>query len=357
MKKIFMILFMLFVVGGCSCSNEQCECPDDIGNSEEVYQDVISDYSELYEKTATSVVEVVVTKGTYAVTGSGVVFYKEGDYAYILTNAHVVQDVNSTYQVEVFFSDSDGFKSGESEIVPSSKIYKNINEDVAVLEIPASNKYTVAPIGDSSILKRGEFVYTIGSPVRNFNNTTGGYISSYNVPAKEETKPTVTYFVIVSDAVTNKGNSGGALFNKEGKLIGIPTFKPLVINNTEVEGMYYSLPINHVIKVARKIMTGQSYIRPSFGNTIESVNEMGVDRSKYGIAPAVTSGVYIVSGVDSGSNIPVGSIITHVNEVEVRSVNDFYVELLKYDVGATIPVTFVTKDGLITRTVTITLHS
>ena len=356
MKKIFVILFMMFVVGGCSCSNEQCECPEDEGNSEVVYEDVVSDYSELYRSTVTSVVKITVTKGTYEATGSGVVFYQEGDFAYILTNAHVVKDVNNTYDVEVIFSDSDGFENGESEIVPASKIYKNANEDVAVLEIPVSEKYTVAQLGDSNQLNKGDFVYAIGSPFGKFNYMTGGYISSYNVPVTLNTSP-VTSYVIITDTAINEGNSGGALFNKEGKLIGITTFRYDQINGKEVHEMYGSLPINHVVKVAKKIMTGQTYVRPAIGYTMLSVNEMGANRNSYGIAPSVTGGVYVASGVDSGANLTIGSIITHVNDVEVKSLNDFYVELLKYDVGSTVSLTLITKDGLTSRVQTITLHS
>lgn len=353
MKKLFMLLFMLFVVSGCN--NEECECPQEPTTSEKVYQNVVSDYSELYKKTATSVVKIVVTQGTYEVTGSGVVFYEMENYAYILTNAHVVQDVNSYYEVEVIFSNEDGYESGESEIVHYSKIYKNIDEDVAVLEIPSSDKYTIAELGDSSKISKGDFVYTIGSPFGKFNYTTSGNISSYNVPATLNNNK-VTSYVIVSDAVINKGNSGGALFNEEGKLIGITTLRYDLINNEKVQGMYGSLPINHVVKIARKIMTGQTYIRPKFGYNFVSVNEMGADRVNYGISPSITSGVYVSSGVDSGSNL-LGYVITEVNQIPVRSVNDFYAELFKYDIGATISLTVVTKDNLVYNTLPVVLHS
>lgn len=356
MKKIFMFLFMLFVVGGCSCSNEQCECPEVPNNSELVYENIVSDYSELYKKTTTSVVKIRSSLDATEITGSGVVFYENGDYAYVLTNAHVMESVNAYYEIEVIFSNDEGFESGESEIVPFSKVYKNFDEDVAVLEIPASEKYTVVELGDSSKINKGDFVYTIGSPFGRFNYTTNGNVSSYNVPATLNNNR-VTSYVIVSDAVINKGNSGGALFNDEGKLIGITTLRYDLINNQTVNGMYGSLPINHVLKVARKIMTGQTYSRPKIGYNLLSVNEMGADRSNYGISPVVTSGVYVASGVDSGANITIGSIITEVNGVKVRSINDFYAELFKYDVNTQIPITLVTKDGLTSRVEIITLHS
>ena len=97
MKKIFMFLFMLFVVSGCSCSNEQCECPEVPSNSELVYENIVSDYSELYKKTTTSVVKIRSSLDATEITGSGVVFYENGDYAYVLTNAHVMESVNAYY--------------------------------------------------------------------------------------------------------------------------------------------------------------------------------------------------------------------------------------------------------------------
>lgn len=356
MKKILILLVMLFAIGGCSCSKESCECPDDLGNSSEVYKNVVSDYSELYSKTATSVVKISVTMSNYSVTGSGVVFFEEGDSAYVLTNAHVVKDINNTYEVEVIFSTSDGYESGDSEVVPISNIYKDLNEDVAVLEIPKSNKYTVASLGDSEKINKGDFVYTIGSPFGRFNYTTAGYISSYNVPTKMD-KSTVTSYVIVTNASTNEGNSGGALFNEEGKLIGITTVRYDKINNLEVHEMYGSLPINHVLKIAKTIMTGKTYIRPVLNLAFLSVNEMGVDRSNYGIAPSVKFGVYVKSNLERDLDINIGSIITEVNGVKIRSETEFYVELLKYSVGTSISLTVVDKEGITSRVVSVTLHS
>ena len=354
-RKVLLVLAILLFVGGCN--NEKCECPTDTTQTEEVYKETITDYSELYEKTTTSVVKILVTKGSYSVTGSGVVFYQEGENAYVLTNAHVVKDVNDSYEIEVIFSDSDGFESGRSEVVDARKVFKSTDEDIAVIEIPKSSKYTVAELGNSDNLNKGDFVYTIGSPFGRFNYTSAGYISSYNVPVKFNTS-TVESYVIVSNAVINEGNSGGALFDKDGKLIGITTFRYDQINNVEAHEMYGSLPINHALKVARKIMVGQVYVRPSFGNlNLLSVNELGANRASYNISSIVTSGVYIASGFDTNANLSVGSIITEVNNVKVRSLGDFYVEILKYDVGANISVTLITKDGLVSNTVNITLHA
>lgn len=354
MKKILIVLFMMFAISGCD--NKKCECPKDEINSTEIYENIVTDYSKLYSNTVTSVVKIVVTKGSYLSTGSGVVFFEEGNSAYILTNAHVVKDVNSTYEVEVIFSNNEGFESGNSVLVDTSKIHKNTNEDIAVLEIERSNKYTVASIGDSDEISKGDFVYTIGSPFGRFNYTTSGYISSYNIPVVLNSS-TVTSYIIVTTAVINEGNSGGALFDKDGNLIGLTTFRYDQINGKVAHEMYGCLAINHVVKVAKRILTGQTYTRPTINLNLLSVSEMGVNRSKYGISPTVTYGVYVLQNLESGINIAEGSsIITEVNGVKVRSVAEFQVEILKYDVGAAVTLTIITRDGLTSRTQTVTLH-
>ena len=350
-KGILLCFILMFTISGCK--DNDVECPEGTTDTEQVYTEVINDYNKLYEETVRSVVKIVVQKGSYLATGSGVVFFEEGQKAYILTNAHVVKDVNSTYEVEVFFSNEDGFESGESALVPSTKIYKNVNEDVAVLEIDKSNKYQVASLGDSSTLNKGEFVYTIGSPFGKFNYTTAGYITSYNVPVTLSNS-TVTSYVILTNAPINEGNSGGALFNKEGKLIGLTTFRYDQINSKEVYEMYGCLPINHVVKVAKSLMVNGSYVRPVLNLRTSSVNEMGVDRSSYGISTTVTSGVWIIESYVQG--VTKEYIITEVNGQIVRSVVDLQVEILKYNVGDTVTLKIIDRKGLTSVNVSVVLQ-
>ena len=358
LKSLLLMLILVVFIGGCSCSsNDGCECPNDNQSTEEQYMNVVTDYSELFKGVAQSVVKITVQKGSYSATGSGVVFFQEGDKAYILTNAHVVKDVNSTYDVNVIFSDEDGFESGLVEKVETSNIYKNTDEDVAVLEISKSSKYKVAKIGDSDKLDKGEFVFTVGSPFGKFNYTSAGNVMSKNVPVVLKGSE-VTSYVIVSDAVINQGNSGGALFNKEGELVGITSFRydKDAITNSPIYQMYGSLAINHAHKVAKSLITKGEYVRPTLNLELESINEMGIKKDSYGISRTITSGVYVVNGLENA--IAPQSVITAVNDVEVRSVNEFYVQLLKYDVGQTIRLTIKTKDDSITREgIQVTLHA
>ena len=234
---------MTFSLAGCSCSNDECKCPTDNTNlNEETYTTINSGYKDLYKQTVRSVVMIKIQRkstGEVKATGSGVVAFEGEDHAYVLTNAHVIKDVTSDYKVEIFFSDEEGFMSGKSEI--ATIMGKDPYEDVAILEINKSDKYKVATIGDSSKIEKGDFVYTIGSPAEKFNHTTAGVISNYNVEIGidlSNSGPLTPVYAILFDAPINNGNSGGALFNADGEVIGITTLK-----YNELIGMYGALPI------------------------------------------------------------------------------------------------------------------
>lgn len=354
-KKILLTLAMILLVGGCG--KNDCNCPSDTnGNVSEEQTVVINDYSELYEKTVQSVVMLKVQRkndrSEVVATGSGVVAFEEGEYAYIYTNAHVVKNLLSDYEVEVVFSNAYGFVSGESEV--ATLVGKDENEDVAVLRIKKSTKYKLVTIGDSEALQKGDWIYTIGSPLGKFNYTTAGNIANTKVAIDLDSSKTgviTPVYAIMFDASINQGNSGGALFDKEGKLVGITTLR-----YDDVYGMYGALPINYFGKVAKHLMVnGTKYTRPALSLDLLSVNELGVRRSEYGISSYVTTGAYVKTSLEN--NVIAQSIITAVNGKTINSTTDFAVEILKYSVGDTITLTLINKDGLNTRTVSVTLHA
>ncbi len=356
MKKLLLVLLMGLMVCGCSCKKENVKCPNDKGdNTEEVKTIVGNDYTDLYKKTTTSVVKIVLRnietrKVNYQ--GSGVVFYEEGNYAYIITNNHVVS-ANSRYlEIEVYFSDESGNESGKSEI--ATLISQDANEDVAVLRINKSDKYKVATIGDSDKVNIGDFVYTIGSPNDYFNVSTAGYIISNNILTKYDANNSgvpVDIYELTFSAVISPGNSGGGLFNSKGELIGITTY-----NHADLTYLYAALPINFFVKVAKSILgTGDKYTRPVLNISTLSINSIGVDRTRYGIADNIYTGVYVLESRES--TIPVQSIIVAINGKEIKSTNDLGKELLKYNVGDTIKVTTRYKTGVGETTVDVVLHS
>ena len=316
MKYILLMLFMLLFVGGCG--NGECNCPADGTNTNQTVTTVVSDYSELYKQTAQSVVMVrVQRKSNYAkvATGSGVVVYEDDSGAYIYTNAHVLKNYDTDCQIEIIFSDDNGVVTGSSEIV--TKVYKDEYQDVAVLKINKSNKYKVAKLGNSDELSKGSWVYTIGSPLEKFNYTTSGNITGINV----ETPISIAngalvrnIYVLVFDCPISNGNSGGALFNSKGELVGITTLK---------DGDWYgAIPINFFDKVGKYLISNHGvYPVPYLNITLKSIPELGASKSKYGISQYVTSGVYIESS--SESFIVQGLIIQEINGKAVNSSSEF----------------------------------
>lgn len=368
-SKIFIAVIMLFSLSGCK--KEECKCPADEGGENKVETTLINGYSKQYQETVQSVVMIKMKRtgnGELRSTGSGVVFFEEGKNAYIITNAHVLKEYTAnSFSVEVYFSNNKGMQTGKSEKATVAGI--DYYEDIAVLQIDKSDKYKVATLGDSDNLSKSEGVYTIGSPLQIFNHTTSGVISNYNyeiaIDMVNSGKKTNVYAILM-DAPINNGNSGGGLFNSNGELIGITTFKynteqklaqTLTEQNTTLTSVYGALPINHAIKVAKHLLSSTSeYKRPNLsGLTLWSVDKMGSSRAEYEIHSSIFTGVYIENSTETG--IPHLTVITKINKKTVNSKEELMVELLKYDIGDTIKLTVInSKDGMNEQVIDVTLH-
>ncbi|HAZ9818295.1 TPA: trypsin-like serine protease, partial [Enterococcus faecium] len=150
--------------------------------------------------------------------GSGVIYKKDGNTAYVVTNNHVVDGQQG---LEVMMKDGTKVKA---ELVGTDAY-----SDLAVLKINSDKVETVASFGDSSALKVGEPAIAIGSPLGSeyANSVTSGIISSLNrqVTSTNESNETVNINAIQTDAAINPGNSGGPLVNIEGQVIGINSSK------------------------------------------------------------------------------------------------------------------------------------
>lgn len=199
-------------------------------------------------------------------TGSGVVYKKEGDKAYIVTNHHVVADAS-----ELEISLSDGTK------IPAKLLGSDIWTDLAVLEVPADQIKVVAEFGNSDKLKPGEPVIAIGNPLGlTFSGSvTQGIISGTEraipVDINQDGTPDWQAEVLQTDAAINPGNSGGALINIEGQVIGINSMK---IAQNAVEGIGLSIPINYASPIIDDLQKTGEVKRPFMGVELASVNEI-----------------------------------------------------------------------------------
>ncbi|PLR96489.1 S1C family serine protease [Bacillus sp. T33-2] len=199
-------------------------------------------------------------------SGSGVIYKKDGNKAFVVTNHHVIEDATD---LEV--SLKDGTK------IPAELRGSDPWTDLAVLEIPAEKVKTVAEFGDSDKLRVGEPVIAIGNPLgATFSGSvTQGIISGLEraipVDINQDGVPDWQAEVLQTDAAINPGNSGGALVNIDGQLVGINSMK---IAQSAVEGIGLSIPVNSARPIINDLEQYGEVKRPYMGVDLYSVNEI-----------------------------------------------------------------------------------
>jgi putative serine protease PepD len=187
-----------------------------------------------------AVVELVVTTAQGEQIGSGVIIDTKGD---IVTNYHIVNGEESITAV---------LYNGNKE--QAQLVGTNTADDLAVVHIQPFANMTVAQIGDSSKLVVGQEVLAIGNPLGITETATKGIVSALNRSVTESTGTTISN-AIQTDAAVNPGNSGGALINLQGQLIGIPTLTAVnTESNTAANGVSFAIPSNLVRTVVQHIL-------------------------------------------------------------------------------------------------------
>jgi 2-alkenal reductase len=193
------------------------------------------------------------------VSGSGVIISPDG---YILTNNHVVE---GTREISVVLANG--------EVRPASLINSDPYADLAVLkaegEMPA-----VAAIGNSDLLKPGETVIAIGSPLGEFKNTVTVGVISATGRALDTGSGYVMEDLIQTDAAINQGNSGGPLINLAGELIGINTLvvRGSGFSSAIAEGLGFAIPSNTARIIGEQIIQQGYFARPNLGVDWQAIN-------------------------------------------------------------------------------------
>ena len=272
-----------------------------------------------------------------AASGSGFVISQDG---YIVTNYHVIEDAS---KITVTFVDG---KSYDATLVGGDE-----ENDIAVLKIDAAGLATVV-IGSSDNLVVGDQVYAIGNPLGELTfSLTGGYVSALDRNVTMSDGRRMNY--IQTDAAINSGNSGGALFDQYGQVVGIVSAK--LSNNGDtseasVEGIGFAIPIDNVWSMITDIMEyGYVTGKPYMG--IINTNVSG-EAQRYG----VPAGAYVLGVVDSScaakAGLQEGDIITKLDDTDITSSDDLQNALAEYRAGDTATLT-VSRSGQ-TQTLTIT---
>ena len=195
---------------------------------------------------------------TATATGSGIIISEDG---YIVTNNHVVDTSSSSSYSYYDISDATSVKVklyGSDETYDAQIVGKDSQTDLAVLKIDKTD-LTAAEFADSDQAVVGEFAMAVGSPLGLDTTVTTGIISAVN---REVESDGTKYVCIQTDAAINSGNSGGALVNSDGKVIGINTLK---LSGSGVEGIGFAIPINSTLDVISQLKDHSKVLRPYIG--------------------------------------------------------------------------------------------
>ncbi len=293
----------------------------------------VIDVSDVVEEVMPSIVAItsktLVTSGNYGPfssnrksyatgAGSGIIVSKTDNELLILTNKHVIEDAE---ELSVKFI-NDKIVDAKVKGASTSKDIAIVSIDLSSLDEDTINKIKIATIGDSTKLKVGQGVIAIGNALGYGQSVTTGVVSALN---REVTIDNVTTSMIQTDAAINGGNSGGALLNSKGEVIGINSAKyssNYSSSGASVEGMGFAIPITDVKELITNLMNGTNL-------TEEQRGYLGVSgymiTDEYSSAYNMPKGFYISNIVkDSGAdkaNLSIGNIITKINGSEVTQFN------------------------------------
>ena len=274
--------------------------------------------------------------------GSGVIFKKEDGKAYIMTNHHVVEGASD---LEIMTVDGETHKA---KLVGKDRV-----SDIAVLSADDKGLGAAAEIGDSSKLQRGQTVLAIGNPLGLGGTLTSGIVSYTDrilpVSINQDGVYDWEQNVIQTDAAINEGNSGGALVDLDGKVVGINTMK---ISDTGVEGLGFAIPMNEVMKTVDSLLLHGKVTRPYLGvYTVDLSNPYAPlddeQRKDLKLPSHVDSGVVVLeaSGPASEAGLKLNDVITEFDGQPITSTLDLRKFLYdKKKIGDTLEVSFY-RDG------------
>ncbi|MFS9214004.1 S1C family serine protease [Streptococcus parasanguinis] len=273
--------------------------------------------------------------------GSGVIYKKEGKYAYLVTNTHVI---NGAKKVDILLADGNK--------VPGEVVGSDVYSDIAVVRISVDKAKAVAEFGDSNQLTVGETAIAIGSPLGTdyANSVTQGIISSQgrNVKLKADNGQNISTRALQTDAAINPGNSGGPLINIQGQVIGITSSKISNNGQTSVEGMGFAIPANDVVNIIKQLEEKGKVVRPALGIQMMDLSNLSTsDLSQLKLPEKISGGVLVRSTLE---NMPASDklqrydVITKIDDTDIESTADLQSALYSHQINDTIKVTFY-RDG------------
>lgn len=251
-------------------------------------------------------------KTTAAASGSGFIVTDDG---YIVTNHHVIEGASS---VKVTTYDNTTY---DAEIVGSDE-----SNDIAVLKIEASG-LTPVTLGDSEALSIGDDVIAIGNPLGELTfSLTSGVVSAKD--RQITTSNSVMMNLIQTDCAINSGNSGGALFNMYGEVVGVTNAKYSSNSSSQasIDNIGFAIPINIVKDIVTSIIENGYVTKPYIGVSVESVSS---DMQSYGIPAGAVVRVVNEDSPAAEAGLQENDIITKVGDTAITSSNDLVAQVRK----------------------------
>ena len=283
--------------------------------------------ADLYEQNVNSTVGITISGETssrygygytYQASGSGFIITSDG---YILTNYHVISG-SKTVTVATY----------DHNTYDAKVIGYDASNDIAVIKIDAEN-LTPVTLGDSDTLRVGESVYAIGNPLGELTfSLTGGIVSALSRNVQTEAGTSMS--LIQTDCAINSGNSGGALFNTRGEVIGITNAKYSssgMGSEAEIDNIGFAIPINSVKRIVTSIIENGYVLKPYIGITVsplseETANIIGIK------AGAVVQDVTEDAPADK-AGLKSHDVIVKVGDTDINDSNDLVQVISKSDPG------------------------
>ncbi len=268
--------------------------------------------------------------------GSGIIYSADG---YIVTNYHVIEEAidDKSAKIEVALE-------GSEEWITATLVGYDKVTDLAVIKIEKTG-LQAAEFGASSDLKVGDIAVAIGNPLgQEFaGSVTSGIVSALNRTVTTDGR---TYKLIQTDAAINSGNSGGALANSKGQVVGINTVK---IVATGVEGIGFAIPSDEAVPIIKELIENKKVARPSIGisgfNVTETISK----------AYNLTIGIYVSEVLEDSpaakAGFKSGDIIIKAEGVEVKTMDELNTLKYKHKIGDEFKVTVLRESKEVELTV------
>ncbi len=270
-----------------------------------LYNDFFGFFSNPYEN-----------KQILSATGSGVIISSDG---YIVTNNHVVQEAE---KIEVTLNDKNIYSAKIIGTDPST--------DLALLKIEATELPTVM-FGNSDDVRIGEWVLAVGNPFNLTSTVTAGIVSAkarnINILGKNSNESPIESF-IQTDAAVNPGNSGGALVNTKGELIGINA--AIASNTGSYSGYSFAIPVNIVRKITEDLKKFGIVQRAFLGVSIAEIDGKFAENKNLNNTKGVYIGGVIENGAAANAGIKDGDIIISINGKLVNSNSELLEAVSQY---------------------------